>query len=430
MPSEPSEAGSFEEPTPFEADGSCIYSSSPPDHEAVLPLPFFQNQVAGHTGVSNEGGSILVPEPGKLAKPVGHGYFAGEDHFYRQLESYPALAEFCPAYFGTRTFGQRQFVVLEDLTHGMERPLVVDIKVGTCTVAPDAKWTKRISHLAKDRATTTRSLGLRLVGAQTALRRYGKSWGKGLQPGDMSEALRMCFSADGRLCVSALSAFVPQLQRLAQVLVDGPRWQLVSSSILFVFQADEDPLATAPHSDPPIPPCPSTPLTSSPSATPADAPAVVAQSMAQSQELWHVRENISMAQAAEGLNIKHDIALPVSAIPAFVTQTDAMLTLQWPGVRMVNFGHLGDGNLHYNVQCPIDSDAAVFLHDHEAQVNHVVFESVKAFGGSISAEHGIGRLKADTLPHYKDPVALALMRRIKQALDPHNVMNPGRVLRP
>ncbi|MEN9689129.1 MAG: hypothetical protein RI998_1126 [Pseudomonadota bacterium] len=157
--------------------------------------------------------------------------------------------------------------------------------------------------------------------------------------------------------------------------------------------------------------------------------AVVAQSMAQSQELWHVRENISMAQAAEGLNIKHDIALPVSAIPAFVTQTDALLTQQWPGVRMVNFGHLGDGNLHYNVQCPIDSDASVFLQDHEGPVNHAVYESVKAFGGSISAEHGIGRLKADTLPHYKDPVALALMHRIKQALDPHNVMNPGRVLR-
>jgi FAD/FMN-containing dehydrogenase len=96
---------------------------------------------------------------------------------------------------------------------------------------------------------------------------------------------------------------------------------------------------------------------------------------------------------------------------------------------MVNFGHLGDGNLHYNVQCPIDSDATVFLQDHEGPVNHAVYESVKAFGGSISAEHGIGRLKADTLPHYKDPMALALMHRIKQALDPHNVMNPGRVLR-
>jgi FAD/FMN-containing dehydrogenase len=155
---------------------------------------------------------------------------------------------------------------------------------------------------------------------------------------------------------------------------------------------------------------------------------VVAQSLAQSKELWHVRESISMAQAAEGLNIKHDIALPVSAIPAFVTSTDALLAAQLPGVRMVNFGHLGDGNLHYNVQCPLNSDAAVFLQAHEAQVNHCVYEAVKSFGGSISAEHGIGRLKAETLPHYKDPVALAMMRSIKQALDPQNLMNPGRVL--
>jgi FAD/FMN-containing dehydrogenase len=156
--------------------------------------------------------------------------------------------------------------------------------------------------------------------------------------------------------------------------------------------------------------------------------AVVAQTIAQSKALWHVRESISMAQATEGLNIKHDIALPVSAIPAFVAHTDALLAQQLPGVRMVNFGHLGDGNLHYNVQCPLNSDAAEFLHAHEAQVNHCVYEAVKNFGGSISAEHGIGRLKADTLPHYKDPVALALMRSIKQALDPQNLMNPGRVL--
>ena len=156
--------------------------------------------------------------------------------------------------------------------------------------------------------------------------------------------------------------------------------------------------------------------------------AVVAQTIAQSKALWHVRESISMAQATEGLNIKHDIALPVSAIPAFVAHTDALLAQQLPGVRMVNFGHLGDGNLHYNVQCPLNSDAAVFLQAHEAQVNHWVYEAVKSFGGSISAEHGIGRLKADTLPHYKDPVALALMRSIKQALDPQNLMNPGRVL--
>jgi FAD/FMN-containing dehydrogenase len=155
--------------------------------------------------------------------------------------------------------------------------------------------------------------------------------------------------------------------------------------------------------------------------------AVVAQTIAQSKALWHVRESISMAQAAEGLNIKHDIALPVSAIPAFVTTTDALLAKQLPGVRMVNFGHLGDGNLHYNVQCPLHADAAAFLQAHEAQVNHCVYEAVKSFGGSISAEHGIGRLKAETLPHYKDPVALAMMRSIKQALDPQNLMNPGRI---
>ena len=156
--------------------------------------------------------------------------------------------------------------------------------------------------------------------------------------------------------------------------------------------------------------------------------AVVSQSLVQSRELWHVRESISMAQAAEGLNIKHDIALPVSAIPDFVAHTDALMAEKLPGVRMVNFGHLGDGNLHYNVQCPLNSDAAVFLQAHEAQVNHLVYEAVKAFGGSISAEHGIGRLKADTLPHYKDPVALSMMRSIKQAMDPKNMMNPGRVL--
>ena len=158
--------------------------------------------------------------------------------------------------------------------------------------------------------------------------------------------------------------------------------------------------------------------------------ALVAQSMAQSKALWHVRESISMAQATEGLNIKHDIALPVSAIPAFVAHTDALLAQQLPGVRMVNFGHLGDGNLHYNVQCPLHTDAAEFLQAHEAQVNHWVYEAVKSFGGSISAEHGIGRLKADTLPHYKDPVALAMMRTIKQALDPQNLMNPGRIFNP
>ena len=156
--------------------------------------------------------------------------------------------------------------------------------------------------------------------------------------------------------------------------------------------------------------------------------AVIAQSLAQSRELWQARESISSAQAAEGLNIKHDISLPVSAIAAFVKQTNAALTQALPGIRVVNFGHLGDGNLHYNIQCPEGADAAEFLKAHEPEVNHLVYTAVMSFGGSVSAEHGIGRLKVDSLPQYKDPVALQLMHSIKQALDPHNLMNPGRVL--
>ena len=155
---------------------------------------------------------------------------------------------------------------------------------------------------------------------------------------------------------------------------------------------------------------------------------VIAHSLAQSRELWLVRENISSAQAAEGLNIKHDISLPVSAIADFVNQTDAALANALPGIRVVNFGHLGDGNLHYNIQCPEGADAAEFLKTHEHAVNDLVYEAVMSFGGSVSAEHGIGRLKVASLPKFKDLVALQLMHSIKQALDPHNLMNPGRVL--
>lgn len=156
--------------------------------------------------------------------------------------------------------------------------------------------------------------------------------------------------------------------------------------------------------------------------------AVVAESLAQAKTLWQVRESIPLAQAEEGLNIKHDISVPISRIPAFVQATDALLTAAVPGVRLVNFGHLGDGNLHYNVQAPLGADAAAFLREREPEVNRMVFDSVAAFGGSISAEHGIGSLKVDHLAHYKSPVALGLMRAIKKALDPLNMMNPGRVV--
>ena len=157
--------------------------------------------------------------------------------------------------------------------------------------------------------------------------------------------------------------------------------------------------------------------------------AVVAESIAQTSGLWQIRESIPLAQAQEGLNIKHDISIPVSRIPDFCAATDALLLKALPGIRLINFGHLGDGNLHYNVQAASGADGAAFLRDHEAQVNTLVYDSVMRFGGSISAEHGVGSLKLDELEKHKSPVALGMMRAIKMALDPHNLMNPGRVLR-
>jgi FAD/FMN-containing dehydrogenase len=156
--------------------------------------------------------------------------------------------------------------------------------------------------------------------------------------------------------------------------------------------------------------------------------AVVAENIAQARALWNVREHIPLAQAEEGLNIKHDISIPVSKIPAFCVETDALLQREIAGVRLVNFGHMGDGNLHYNVQAPEGGDMKAFLRDQEERVNTLVYDQVQRFGGSISAEHGIGTLKAEKLPHYKSPVALKMMQAVKQALDPKNIMNPGKVL--
>ncbi|MES2298555.1 MAG: FAD-binding oxidoreductase [Pseudomonadota bacterium] len=155
--------------------------------------------------------------------------------------------------------------------------------------------------------------------------------------------------------------------------------------------------------------------------------AVVATSLAQSQGLWKVREHIPLAQARAGKNIKHDVSLPVSRVVEFIEATDARLVRAFPGCQLVCFGHLGDGNLHYNVAPPEGSSHEAFLGNQEA-ISRIVYDSVDAYGGSISAEHGIGALKRDELKRYKSEVELGMMRAIKAALDPNGIMNPGKVL--
>jgi D-lactate dehydrogenase (cytochrome) len=155
--------------------------------------------------------------------------------------------------------------------------------------------------------------------------------------------------------------------------------------------------------------------------------AAVASSEAQSQALWKLREFISEAQAHEGPNIKHDISIPISRIAQFIAATDAELLRAYPGIRMVTFGHLGDGNLHYNVSPPEGAAPDAFMRELGA-VNRIVHDAVARFGGSISAEHGLGQLKHEEIKRYKSGIEMELMRSIKRALDPQGIMNPGKVL--
>ncbi|MDF1817871.1 MAG: FAD-binding oxidoreductase [Immundisolibacteraceae bacterium] len=155
--------------------------------------------------------------------------------------------------------------------------------------------------------------------------------------------------------------------------------------------------------------------------------ALIAQSLTQGKDFWRIREAIPEAQKLEGGSIKHDISLPSENLAAFVTDTLPLLHQRLTDIRPCIFGHLGDGNLHFNLSQPTAMDQAEFIGQWE-RFNRVVHDQVDKFGGSISAEHGIGQLKRQELARYKSPVALNLMRQIKRSIDPHNLMNPGKVL--
>jgi FAD/FMN-containing dehydrogenase len=155
--------------------------------------------------------------------------------------------------------------------------------------------------------------------------------------------------------------------------------------------------------------------------------ATIAESLDQGKMFWRIRELFGEVQRHEGGSIKHDVSVPVAAVPAFIAEATAAVVQLIPGARPLPFGHLGDGNIHYNVTQPVGADKAAYLARwHE--VNAVVFEVVAKHGGSISAEHGIGVIKRDLLPKVKDPVAFELMRTLKRTLDPKGILNPGKVL--
>ncbi|MDD5385260.1 MAG: FAD-binding oxidoreductase [Gallionella sp.] len=143
---------------------------------------------------------------------------------------------------------------------------------------------------------------------------------------------------------------------------------------------------------------------------------------------WKLRKNISDAQKRDGVSIKHDVSVPVSRVAEFIACADTAMHSAYPGVRIVAFGHMGDGNIHYNVSMPDAEQNKAFIAQQEGAVNRLVYQVVRELGGSISAEHGLGQLKRETIRAYKDPLELELMRSIKQTLDPQGLMNPGKVL--
>jgi len=161
-------------------------------------------------------------------------------------------------------------------------------------------------------------------------------------------------------------------------------------------------------------------------------PGVLEQSVTsdaeEAEKWWKLRKNISEAQKREGISIKHDISVPVSRVAEFIALADTSLNNSFPGIRIVAFGHMGDGNIHYNVSMPDAEQNKSFIAQQESRVNKLVYEVVHRLNGSISAEHGLGQLKRETIREHKDPLELELMSVIKQALDPHGLMNPGKVI--
>jgi FAD/FMN-containing dehydrogenase len=154
---------------------------------------------------------------------------------------------------------------------------------------------------------------------------------------------------------------------------------------------------------------------------------VIAASAAQAAELWRIRDGMTEAQGYEGGSIKHDVAVPVSRVADFIIEASEAVARAVPGIRPVPFGHVGDGNIHFNLSQPVGADKAAYLARWE-EMNRIVHDIVAARQGSISAEHGIGRMKVEELTHYKSRIELDLMRKIKTALDPDGIMNPGKVV--
>ena len=428
----------------------------------AVVLPLDTDQVAAIVRLCASAGVPIVPQGGRTGLVMGSVPDTSGDAIVLSLRRLNRIRAIDPA---NRTMTVEAGCILADIhaaaaAAGMLYPLSLAAE-GSCTIGGNLSTNAGGTAVLRYGNTRDLCLGLEVVNPQ------GDVWDglRGLRKDNTGYALRDLFiGAEGTLGVitaAVLKLFpAPRGMLTALVALDSPRQALALLNLLQArcgaaltgfelmsavcmdlvaqqFPALPQPFATR-H-----PQYALVELSSNESEAHAQAllesgigaaledgiarDAVVATSNQQALGLWRLREHIPLAQAAAGKNIKHDISLPVSTIPDFIAHTDAALDRAFPDCVLVTFGHLGDGNLHYNVAPPPGVAHDAFLLQQDA-VNRIVHDAVVAFAGSISAEHGIGALKRDELARTKSPVELGMMRAIKAALDPLGIMNPGKIL--
>ncbi|WP_137176071.1 FAD-binding oxidoreductase [Massilia sp. HP4] len=443
---------------PFMADWRGRYSG----RGLAVVLPLDTAQVAAVVAACAAAGVPIVPQGGRTGLVMGSVPDLSGQAIVLSLRRLDRIRAIDPA---NRTMTVEAGCILADVqaaasAAGMLYPLSLAAE-GSCTIGGNLSTNAGGTAVLRYGNTRELCLGLEVVNAQ------GEVWDglRGLRKDNTGYALRELFiGAEGTLGVITAAVLklypAPQAALTALVALQSPRHALdllgllqarcgasltgfeLMSAFCLDLVAEQFPALPRPFAGR-HPHYALVELSSNESAGHAQGllesgvgqaiddgvalDAVVATSSKQALDLWRLREHIPLAQAAAGKNIKHDISLPVSRIPDFVARADAALERAFPGCQPVTFGHLGDGNLHYNVAPPASVAHEAFL-AHEATVNRIVHDLVADAGGSISAEHGIGVLKREELARYKSPVELGMMRAIKAALDPLGIMNPGKIL--
>ena len=428
----------------------------------AVVLPLDTAQVAAVVRLCASAGVPLVPQGGRTGLVMGSVPDTSGEAIVLSLRRLNRIRALDPA---NRTMTVEAGCILADIQAaatgaGMLYPLSLAAE-GSCTIGGNLSTNAGGTAVLRYGNTRELCLGLEVVTAQ------GDVWDglRGLRKDNTGYALRELFiGAEGTLGVITAAVLklypAPRGMLTALVALDSPRRALelldllqarcgaaltgfeLMSAVCLNLVASQFPALPQPFAER-HPQYALVELSSNESEPHAQAllesgigaaleqgvarDAVVAKSSQQALSLWRLREHIPLAQAAAGKNIKHDISLPVSRIPDFIVQADAALQTAFPSCQPVTFGHLGDGNLHYNVAPPQGVAHDDFL-AHQGALNRIVHDAVAAFGGSISAEHGIGALKRDELARYKSNVELDMMRAIKAALDPLGIMNPGKIL--